>query len=41
MRKGVRKALKSMWNKEKIKGIEKQLAGFRDELNLHIIVGLR
>lgn len=37
----MRKALRSLWSKEKIHGIEKQLASFREELNLHVIVGLR
>ena|SRR2546423_7114344 len=39
--KSMRKALRSVWSKEKIQGIEKQLASFREELNLHVIVGLR
>lgn len=37
----MRKALRSVWSKEKTEGIEKRLAGFRDELNLHIVVDLR
>jgi hypothetical protein len=39
--KSMRKALRSLWSKEKIQEIEKRLASFREELNLHIIVDLR
>jgi hypothetical protein len=39
--KSMRKALRSLWSKEKIQEIEKQLASFREELNLHIVVDLR
>jgi hypothetical protein len=39
--KSTRKALRSLWSKEKIQGIEKQLTSFREELNLHIVVDLR
>ncbi|KAI9854448.1 MAG: hypothetical protein M1813_001242 [Trichoglossum hirsutum] len=39
--KSMRKALRSLWSKEKIQGIEKRLASFREELNLHIVVNLR
>jgi hypothetical protein len=39
--KSMRKALRSLWSKEKIQEIEKQLEGFREELNLHIVVDLR
>ena len=39
--KSTRKALRSVWSQEKIEGIEKRLAGFRDEMNLRIVVDLR
>ena len=39
--KSTRKALRSLWSKEKIQGIEKQLTSFREELNLHIVVDLK
>ena len=39
--KSMRKALRSLWSKEKIQEIEKRLASFREELNLHIAVDLR
>ena len=39
--KSIRKALRSVWSKEKIRELEGRLARFRDELNLHTIVGLR
>lgn len=35
------KALRSVWSKEKVLGIEKRLSSFRDEINLHILVDLR
>jgi hypothetical protein len=37
----VRKALKSVLSKEKIESIQMRLTGFRDELSLHIVVGIR
>jgi len=37
----VRKALRSVWSKEEIDGIQKRLESFRDEMNLHIVVDLR
>ena len=37
----IRKALWSVWTKGEIKGLEQRLAKFKDELNLHIVVGLR
>jgi hypothetical protein len=37
----VKKALRSIWIKAEIKGLEKRLAKFKEELNLHIIMGLR
>ena len=40
-RKSIRLALRSMWTKEEINGIERRLAGFRDEINLHIVVEIR
>jgi hypothetical protein len=36
-----RKALRSIWRKEKIDQLEGRLAMFREELNLRITVGLR
>lgn len=36
-----RKALRSVWTKEEIQSIEKQLSSFRDEINLHIVINLR
>jgi hypothetical protein len=36
-----RKALRSIWSKEKINQLESRLAMFREELNLRITVGLR
>lgn len=36
-----RKALRSIWSKEKIQGLEKRQARFRDELNLRLTAGLR
>lgn len=37
----LRKALKALWGKEKLEVLGKRLAGFRQELNLHITVELR
>ena len=37
----LRKALKALWGKEKLKNLEERLAGFRQELTLHIAVELR
>jgi hypothetical protein len=39
--KSMRKALRSLWSKDKIQDIEKRLASFREELNLHVAVDLR
>ncbi|KAH0543092.1 hypothetical protein FGG08_002606 [Glutinoglossum americanum] len=39
--KSFRKALRSVWSKEDIALLEKQLARFRDELNLRVAVDLR
>ena len=39
--KSFRKALRSVWSKEKISEIERRLSTFRDEINLHIVVDLR
>lgn len=36
----LRKALKALWGKEKLKILEQRLAGFRQELILHISVEL-
>ncbi|KAF2185377.1 TPR-like protein [Zopfia rhizophila CBS 207.26] len=40
-RKSIRKALRSVWSKEKIREVEGRLARFREELNLHVTVDLR
>jgi hypothetical protein len=37
----VRKALRSVWSKDRISGLEARLGGFRDEVNLRIVVSLR
>jgi hypothetical protein len=37
----MRKALQNVWSKEEIQEAEKRLAGFREELNLHVAVDLR
>jgi hypothetical protein len=37
----IRKALRSVWSKEKIKELEQRLAKFKEELHLHVIVQLR
>jgi hypothetical protein len=37
----VRKALRSVWSKDKISSLEARLGGFRDEVNLRIVVSLR
>lgn len=39
--KSTRKALRSVWTKEKIRELEGRLAKFKEELNLHIVVDLR
>ncbi len=39
--KSVRLALRSIWSKEEIAGIERRLSGFRDEVNLHVVVEIR
>lgn len=39
--KSVRKALRSVWSKEKVRELEGRLARFREQLNLHITVDLR
>lgn len=39
--KSMRKALRSVWDKEKIRELEGRLARFREQLNLHITVELR
>lgn len=39
--KSVRQALKSSWSRDDIEAIQKRLAGFREELELRIIIGLR
>lgn len=36
-----RKTLKALWGKEKLRGLEDRLAGFRQELTLYIIVDMR
>lgn len=37
----LRKALKTLWGKEKLKLLEERLAGYRQELTLHMTVDLR
>lgn len=37
----IRKAVRSVWNKEHIEGLERRLARFREELNLRVVVDLR
>ena len=37
----LRKTLKVLWGKEKLKVLEKRLAGFRQEFTLHVTVELR
>ena len=37
----IRKALRSVWSKEKIRELERRLAKFKEELNLHVVVQLR
>jgi hypothetical protein len=37
----VRKALRSVWSKDKIKGLEQRLTKFKEELNFYIIASLR
>ncbi len=39
--KSIRKALRSVWSKEEIEGLERRLARFREEVNLHIVADLR
>ena len=39
--KSVRKALRTVWSKEKIHELEKRLTCFRDELNFRIVVDIR
>jgi hypothetical protein len=39
--KSFRKALRSVWSKEKVLEIERRLSTFRDEINLRIVVDLR
>lgn len=39
--KSLRKAIRSVWSKEQVQDLERRVAGFRDELNLHIVVRLR
>lgn len=39
--KSIQKALRSVWSKEEIEGLERRLARLKEELNLHVVVGLR
>jgi hypothetical protein len=39
--KSIRKALKSIWTKEKIQEIEQRISRIRDGLNLHVVTDLR
>ena len=36
----LRTAIKSVWRKEKLQALERRVAGFRQELNLHVTVDL-
>ena len=37
----IRKALQSVWSKKEIKELEQRLAEIKDDLNFHVVVGLR
>jgi hypothetical protein len=37
----VRKAFQSVWSKKRIEELERRLAGFRQQLNLHLAVDIR
>ncbi|KAF2744731.1 hypothetical protein M011DRAFT_460756 [Sporormia fimetaria CBS 119925] len=39
--KSLRSAIRSVWSKEQVEDLERRVAEFRDELNLHIVVRLR
>jgi hypothetical protein len=39
--KSIRKALQSVWSKKEIEELERRLARLKEELNLHVVVGLR
>jgi hypothetical protein len=39
--KSIRKALRSVWSKEEIEELEGRLARLKEELNLHVVIGLR
>lgn len=39
--KSIRKALRSIWTKEKITALEERLARLREEVNLHLILNVR
>jgi hypothetical protein len=39
--KSIRKALQSVWSKKEIEELERRLARLQEELNLHVVVGLR
>lgn len=39
--KSIRKALRSVWSKEEIADLERRLTRLKEELNLHVVVGLR
>lgn len=37
----VRQALRSVWSKEEVKELEQRLAKIKDDLNFHVVMGLR
>lgn len=37
----VRKALRSVWSREEVKELEQRLGKIKDDLNFHVVVGLR
>lgn len=39
--KSIRKALRTIWSKEEIEGLDRRLGMLKDELNLRVVVGLR
>jgi hypothetical protein len=39
--KSMREALRSVWSKEEVEGLERRLLSLRDELNLHVVVDIK
>jgi hypothetical protein len=37
----MRKALRSVWSREEVKELEQRLSKIKDDLNFHVVVGLR